>query len=52
MNVYENIMGNGGPICRLIGSGDCDNCKAKKLKLKLLPYNGINKKIYRCIKRC
>jgi hypothetical protein len=52
MKLYETIMGRDGPICKLIGTGDCNNCKAKQFKMTILPYKGLNKNIYKRIKRC
>jgi hypothetical protein len=50
--IYEKLMGNGGVVCKLIGSGDCKNCKARDFKLSIIPLNEDTKRIYRIIKRC
>lgn len=44
-------MGNGGPVCHLVGSGDCDNCDAKRFKLKVIPYKGPVRTIYKIVSK-
>lgn len=50
MGIYKFLMGNGGIVCKCIGSGDCDNCHAKDIKLKVIPLNSFTLRIYKWCK--